>query len=475
MAKRFFVLFLLISLYFSIPVSSALAYYTNMSADVVIGQPDFISNSSTTTQNSLSNPLGVFSDGTHLFVSDGNNNRVLIWNSIPTKNGTAADIVLGQPDFISSTANNGGISARTLNSAPYCVYSDGTHLVVCDQNNRRVLIWNSIPTTNQQAADVVVGQPDFVTSSAGTTASKFTFAIGALIYNGKLIVADTGNNRVLIFNSIPKTNGASADVVIGNTNFTSITSGTTASTFGVSNGTGPRGIVMIDGKLIVDDPGNRRVLIFNSLPTTNGVSADVVVGEPDFTTRTAEADLGISCARLNGNETVASAANGRLVIGDNHRVLIFNQIPTSNGASADIVLGQSDCVTKTANNGGLSASSLNGNIRPGVEVNNKLFVADSSNSRLLIFNNVISTPVIGLYPFPEAVGNGRLRMRGNVRLGEWERYILSNSKMEVSVNGGGYGAVSSLYGNREDTHDNLYEFFHEFDPSPIPGGTEGYT
>jgi hypothetical protein len=34
---------------------------------------------------------------------------------------------------------------------------------VADLGNNRVLIWNSIPTTNQKAADVVVGQKDMDT------------------------------------------------------------------------------------------------------------------------------------------------------------------------------------------------------------------------------------------------------------------------------------------------------------------------
>jgi len=43
---------------------------------------------------------------------------------------------------------------------------------------------------------------------------------GVWIQNGKLYVADTQNNRVLIYNSIPTANGAAADVVLGAPNFT---------------------------------------------------------------------------------------------------------------------------------------------------------------------------------------------------------------------------------------------------------------
>src|SRR5260221_14544868 len=96
-----------------------------MPASVVIGQPDFVSHSA---NQGLSNPTartlsdtggnmgGIFVDSMgRLLVSDNANNRVLIWNSIPTTNGAAANLVLGQPDFSSSTLNNGGRSASSMN------------------------------------------------------------------------------------------------------------------------------------------------------------------------------------------------------------------------------------------------------------------------------------------------------------------------------------------------------------------------
>jgi hypothetical protein len=100
---------------------------------------------------------------------------------------------------------------------------------------------------------------------------------------------------------------------------------------------------------------------------------------------------------------------------------------------------------------------------------NKLYISEQSNNRILVFDNLIREPMISLGGI-EAASGGKLRMRGNVRLGEWGRYFLNGSNLTVSVNGRGVGSVSSLYGLREDAHDNLYEFFHEFEP-----GTNGFT
>ncbi|MCX6117952.1 MAG: hypothetical protein NT027_10445 [Proteobacteria bacterium] len=89
--------------------------------------------------STLNFPQGIYSDGTNLFVSDASNNRVLIWNSIPTASGTAATGVFGQPDFVASSANSGGYSATSL-YAPYGLTGDGTKLFIGDINNYRILV-----------------------------------------------------------------------------------------------------------------------------------------------------------------------------------------------------------------------------------------------------------------------------------------------------------------------------------------------
>jgi hypothetical protein len=118
---------------------------TNTAANVVVGQTNLTSNDSATTQSGLDHPeAGLFVANGQLFISDRNNNRIMIWNSIPTSNGADADLVLGQPDFTSKVA----ATTQTNLHEPEGIWSDGTRLVVADESNNRVLIWNSIPTTN---------------------------------------------------------------------------------------------------------------------------------------------------------------------------------------------------------------------------------------------------------------------------------------------------------------------------------------
>src|SRR5207302_5709928 len=119
-----------------------------------------------------------------------------------------ANVVLGQPDFTTTTEN---IAAnQSAMRLPTAVASDGVHVVVADTNHNRVLIWNRIPTTNNAPADVVVGQASFTTANQPgnvPSAKSMRGPQGVWIQNGRLYVADTQNNRVLIFNQIPTANG----------------------------------------------------------------------------------------------------------------------------------------------------------------------------------------------------------------------------------------------------------------------------
>ena len=94
------------------------------------------------------------SDGTRLFVADGGDDRVLIYNTIPTVNATSADEVLGQVDFISSKITsaedlftpNLDRSASNATATPTALAWDGTNLYVTDPTSRRILVFT--PTNN---------------------------------------------------------------------------------------------------------------------------------------------------------------------------------------------------------------------------------------------------------------------------------------------------------------------------------------
>src|SRR5262249_10235500 len=129
---------------------------------------------------------GLWSDGTRLAVASGN--RILIWNAIPTQNAAPADIVLGQPDFTSNKANNGGVSAASLANV-VSIDSDGTGFAPAEFVNNRVLLWTKFPPAIAQPADFVVGQPDFTSNQIQAGAIPIWQAFGALLVSQGLFLS----------------------------------------------------------------------------------------------------------------------------------------------------------------------------------------------------------------------------------------------------------------------------------------------
>ncbi len=84
-------------------------------------------------------PVSVAFDGKRLFVGDAALHRVLVWNSLPTVDDQPADAVLGQPDFSTFTLSDtpGAASLHT----PTALASDGTNLFVGDGADHRILIF----------------------------------------------------------------------------------------------------------------------------------------------------------------------------------------------------------------------------------------------------------------------------------------------------------------------------------------------
>ncbi|BDA77971.1 hypothetical protein LPTSP3_g09010 [Leptospira kobayashii] len=359
-------------------------------ADIVIGQPDFVTkiNSPVTAAN-LNYPGPITVSGNKLYISDSRNHRILGYHQIPTTNGAPADFVIGQPDFVSSGLANP--PTATSFSSPWSIASSNERLFVADTSNNRQLIYNSLPTANVNA-DVVLGVSNFTTAGNGTCSSTdLSSSEGVSTANGKLFVADEGNHRVLIWNTIPTSHYTPADVVIGQPDFTSCTANRGGPTPTANTLATPGGVWGDGTRLFVADSYNGRLLIWNTIPTTNGQPADLVLGQSSMESAVSAATGG--GFSLGGVYNIFS--NGtQLVVGDgnNNRVLIWDSFPTVNGQSADKVLGQSNFTNNVGNDDSQTGvSGANPTARTlanpyGVYmVGNQLFVDDYDNHRILIF------------------------------------------------------------------------------------------
>ncbi len=324
------------------------------------------SGASATTMNT---PSFVASDGTRMVVADTLNNRVLIWNTIPTSNGKAADLQLSQTGF------TGGAVAL---SAPYGVAIFNNKLIVADTTNNRVLIWNTFPTLNTSPPDAVIGQTNFTNGGAnqgGAVGANTLSAPGGVAVSGtgELYIGDTANSRVLYFAAIPgaASTNASAANVVGQVNTSA--AGTGVTTAKMNN---PYGVGVANGRLAVVDNGNSRVLIFNT-PIADGDSAAKTLGS---------GVAGCSGTQFNNPYGMYLKAN-KLYVADasNNRVLFWSDISTAvNGQAADQVVGQSGLTTCTANTGGVGQTSLNFPMGVFSDTSGNLWVGDASNNRVTI-------------------------------------------------------------------------------------------
>jgi hypothetical protein len=254
--------------------------------------------------------LGLDSSG-NLYVADTGNNRVLFYSS----GSTTATRVYGQGgNFNQNLANNGGISANSLNS-PMCVKVDSNgNVYVCDVNNKRVLVYASGSTT---ATRVYGTGGSFTVVGTGASNSVTNPVDIAFDSTGNVYISDT--NRVLVFTGTATT----ATSVIGQTSFTSSLSGCTASLFN-----GVLGITVdSSGNLYVGDD-NARVLMF----PTNATSATKVYGSGGSFTSCAINNGGLSATSLNRFLYVATDSNGKLYVSDssNNRILYYSSSSTPN-------------------------------------------------------------------------------------------------------------------------------------------------
>ena len=365
-----------------------LSFNDFQAAVAAIGQPDLVSGApdagGTTGPLGMNQPYGAPANGS-LYIADPGNHRVLGFNRIPASSGVDADFVLGQADF---TSNQPGTSELKL-TLPVTTFVAGQRLLVSDSGNSRILVWNSLPSAGTPA-DVVIGQQNFLSKGPGTSDRSLSEPANIFVAGGRLFVSDFFNNRVMIWNTIPTANGQPADVVVGQEDFTSSTPTLSARGFG-----NPRGVWASEDRLVIADDQYDRVLIWNSIPTTSGVPADIVVGAADFATIGSNIPSATSIGRPFG----VLVNNDKLYVSDAdfHRVLIF-PFPTANGAAATGILGQAAFTNSVGDDldqdGSADATPsaqtfANGFGSPGDmrTIGRQLFVVDQANNRCLVFES----------------------------------------------------------------------------------------
>ncbi|MBI9091737.1 MAG: hypothetical protein JEZ12_21210 [Desulfobacterium sp.] len=381
------------------PISASAQWTNGGNADYVIGQADFTSFLAACTQTSLDKPTSLVIDTANgkLYICDYGNNRVLRYAYPISGDQPAAELVFGQADFISKAANAGGPADASTFSEPSGIALDATgRLWVADLSNHRLVWFDAAHTisSNKPNANGVLGQADF----SSTTANRGG-AVGPNTMNkptglgvddsGRLWLADKSNHRVLVFDdAASKANGANADKVFGQADFTSNTAAVTQN--GMDN---PAECSAYGSYLFVADKGNHRVLRFdNAASKANGSNADGVLGQADFVSKLALVNP--TASNMYNPWGVRLDGAGSLYVSDydDSRVVIFsNAVSKANGAAADYVLGQADFVTW---NRSTTQSLMYSPSQCGVDnINNKALIADYGNNRVLVYS--ATAPISG--------------------------------------------------------------------------------
>ena len=377
-----------------IPLRAGSIHLSGGAAELVLGQPDFVSTGQNSAANQVADPKGVCVDPAtgKVFVADHFHHRVLRYASADSlANGAAAEIVLGQTGFGVSTP---GVSSTAMRE-PYDVAVDAAgNLWVADAANHRVLRFpNASTITTGAAADRVLGQANFTSNTSGTDADQLNrpFALD-FDAEGNLYIADGDNARVLIhLDANGKTDGADADILLGQAAYGAPSFMTSQQILHYPGGLA----VDADGTLFVSSYQTHRILVWeNAASLSDGALADRVIGQANFTAMAS----GLSQSKFAFPQHLAIDDEGTLFVADqgNHRVLVFkNATDLSGEVPADAVQGQEDFVSNTPT---LTASGMN--LPGGVGLDNagRLIVGDGGNGRVLFFPIQRTRPDLSIIP-----------------------------------------------------------------------------
>ncbi|MGD0719160.1 MAG: NHL repeat-containing protein, partial [Thermoplasmata archaeon] len=422
-------------------------FHVGMLSQVVLGQPGFGSSAPGTDPNTLRGPFGIaFNASGALWVGDANNNRVLAYLP-PFSSGERATLVLGQPNF---TSNERGVGPSSFYGPNYLSFDSHGDLWVGDTNNNRVLEFRA-PVTPASVATLVLGQPNATGRLARTSPAGMSNPAQAFVGpDGGIYVVEFSNSRILRF-ALPLVNGSAAELVLGQAGFTSSTTAPTASNLGRSvasafdsagdlwvvdtydnrvlefpapvtmdeaasvvlgqsdlndslNGQTASNLYLPesmafapDGALWVSDTYNSRLLEFVP-PFTSGMDASVVLGQPNFEA----SQPGTTNRSLALPAGIAFDAQGGLWVADtlNSRVLEF-RAPFSTDEPATTVIGQADFTSFLP---GTSPTSLFFPSDVAFDANGTLYVSDADNNRIVSF------------PYPVITGDTATGVLGQTNL-----------------------------------------------------------
>ncbi len=416
--------------------------------DMVIGQLNLginVANAGGITEKTLALNLGsqknglAFDPAGNLWVSDSANNRVLRYRSTDLasgQNGPSADLVLGQADFVSRFIGAGRFSRTGLSGPAGLTVDDKSRVYVADRF-QRIVVYDNLRTGASAARILgvqtqVPGQPPPPPINEASIGGVDSPPQGVFMMGARPAVLDTGNNRILIYDSPevwPTEEAAfspSARTVFGQETFLTgrPNRGDPASLQRTPSPTAnsllfPYDAVQAGEEVFIADALNNRVIV--APVTAPGVigAATRVLGQFGF--------IYSAPNLIEGREFSSPAAVAvdtlskpqRLYVADtrNNRVLGFADFARYRpGDRADVIIGQPDFLSSTLNHPGGDASvpSDSGLAQPAglaVDSSGNLYVADTGNGRVLRFPKPFEQPQATLQRADLVIGQANFTAR----------------------------------------------------------------
>ncbi|MDB4833240.1 hypothetical protein OAH60_03590 [Acidimicrobiia bacterium] len=292
--------------------------------------------------NKLNHPVSISANYGKLAVTDRFNNRVLIWNTIPSSN-TPPDLVLGQANF---TTHNSGTGLNNMDFPGQVIITPDGKVLVADSDNNRVLVWTSFPTSSGQTADYALPITKYVNFGD-------SWPWGVWSDGTKVVVTATVAKAVLFWNSFPGPS-TSPDVVLTSSQVgtpRSILSDGNYVMLGDENANGP----------CIGSNGTRSTHVWTSWPTSSrdpdacidnwlagtihdskiyGIAAggETMYFYDELFTSTQELQVNVKIANpgqghrwAGGDDGGATVVDGKLFVAEynGNRISVFDTIPTS--------------------------------------------------------------------------------------------------------------------------------------------------
>ena len=136
-----------------------------------------------------------------LLMADGNNNRVLLWDDLPTSN-TEQQLSLDSKQCHFDTNNSGESENRTQMVADVATLPVEESTFIADTYNHRILIWNELPSTNASSPDLILTSTEYDDPRCDTECQSVCWwpcmVYGPMVRNYLLVIFDSRVHQAVL-------------------------------------------------------------------------------------------------------------------------------------------------------------------------------------------------------------------------------------------------------------------------------------